>query len=123
MDCFLMAEALSQQHEKIMKVMKYAQQPPHLLQTKYSIGFDLCVSLLPIHSCNREEYKGDFVHLRTYREPDTMLSFSHDVSYRAVGTKTYNPRILMCKFGSTDAAKALLDVNDLSAEDCNLFHR
>ena len=71
----------------------------------------------------REEYKRDFVHLRTYRDPETMLSFNHDVSYRAVGTKTYNPRILMCKFGSTDAAKALLEVNDLSAEDCNLFHR
>ena len=71
----------------------------------------------------RQEYKDDFKHLRTYRDPETLLSFEHDVSYRSVGTKTFNPRIVMCRFGSTDEAKTLLEINDLSAEDCNLFHR
>ena len=51
MDCFHLAEAISQQHENVMRVMKYAIQPPHLLQSKYNLFIcmlQLCYRIFPV---------------------------------------------------------------------------
>ena len=40
-NCFLLAAALAQEHETVMRVMKYAQQVPHLVQSKLAqIGYE-----------------------------------------------------------------------------------